>query len=213
MVGDDGQTHMGLYDIAYMLAVPNMVVTAPRDGAEMIGLLRAALAHTTGPFAIRYPRDKAPTEPPPAAEVTAVPFGTWEVLRRGKSGIALLPVGAMCVPAMQTAETLAAEGLDVSVVNCRFLKPVDRATLDALLRDHRVLVTVEDGVVTNGFGAYLGEIVRDIAPEVRVVAIGAPDRTFEHAPRAKQLEAAGLSAAGIAARVRALHAEEAALPS
>jgi 1-deoxy-D-xylulose-5-phosphate synthase len=213
MVGDDGQTHMGLYDIAYLLAVPGMAVTAPRDGAELIGLLRCALARTEGPFSIRYPRDKAPAEPPPAAEVAAVPFGTWEVLRQGKGGVAILPVGAMCVPAMQAAESLAAEGRDVSVVNCRFLKPVDRATLDALVRDHRVLVTVEDGVVGNGFGAYLAGIVQGIAPDVRVVALGAPDRTFEHAPRAQQLASVGLTAAGIAERVRSLHAEAAALSS
>jgi len=213
MVGDDGQTHMGLYDIAYLLAVPNMVVTAPRDGAELIGLLRCALSRTDGPFSIRYPRDKAPAEPPPAAEVAPVPFGTWEVLRQGKGGIALLPVGAMCAPAMQAAESLAAEGLDVSVVNCRFLKPVDRAALDALARDHRVLVTVEDGVVTNGFGAYLAKIVQEVAPGVRVVALGSADKTYEHAPRDKQLEWAGLSAAGIAARVRSIRAEAAGLGS
>ena len=213
MVGDDGQTHMGLYDIAYMLAVPNMVVTAPRDGAEMIGLLRSALAHTDGPFSIRYPRDKAPAEPPPAAEVGPVPFGTWEMLRQGRGGIALLAVGAMCAQAMQAAETLAAEGLDLSVVNCRFLKPVDRAMLEVLGRDHRVLLTVEDGVVTNGFGAYLAELAPSVAPGVRVVALGAPDQVYEHAPRPRQLEVAGLTVAGIAARVRALHAEEAALPS
>jgi 1-deoxy-D-xylulose-5-phosphate synthase len=213
MVGDDGQTHMGLYDIAYMLAVPGMTVTAPRDGAEMIGLLRCALARSEGPFSIRYPRDKAPAEPPPAAEVAAVPYGTWEVLRRGKNGVALLAVGAMCAPALEAAQRLGAEGLDVTVVNCRFLKPVDRAALAVLLKDHRVLVTVEDGVVVNGFGASLARLVQDEAPEVRVVAHGAPDRTYEHAPRAQQLASAGLTADGIAARVRALHAEEAALPS
>jgi len=211
MVGDDGQTHMGLYDIPYMLAVPGMTVTAPRDGAELIGLLRCALGHGEGPFAIRYPRDKAPAAPPPAAEVAPVPYGTWEQLRRGRD-TALLAVGAMCGPALEAAEQLAAEGLDVSVVNCRFLKPVDAAMLEVLRRDHHLLLTVEDGLVTNGFGAYLGELLAE-APGLRVVAHGAPDRTFEHAPRARQLEAVGLTAAGIAARVRALHAEEAALPS
>ncbi len=212
MVGDDGQTHMGLYDIAYLLAVPGMTVAAPRDGAELIGLLRCALERTEGPFAIRYPRDKTPAEPPPAAGVAAVPYGTWEILRPGK-GCAILPVGAMCGPAVDAARALAAEGLDVTVVNCRFLKPVDRETLDVLLKDHHLLVTVEDGVVSNGFGAYLAGLVQTLAPEVRVVALGAPDRTFEHAPRAKQLEAVGLTAEGIVARIRALHAEEAALSS
>jgi len=210
MVGDDGQTHMGLYDIAYLLAVPGMTIAAPKDGAELIGLLRCALERTDGPFAIRYPRDKAPAEPPPAAEVAAVPYGTWERLRQGK-GCALLPVGAMCAPALHAAEQLAASGLDVTVVNCRFVKPLDRAMLENLVRDHHLLVTVEDGVVTNGFGAYLAEVVQSFAPEVRVIALGAPDRTYEHAPRPQQLASVGLDADGIAARVRALSSEEAAI--
>ncbi len=212
MVGDDGQTHMGLYDIAYLLAVPGMTVTAPKDGAELIGLLRCALGRTEGPFAIRYPRDKTPEAPPEAAKVPAVPYGTWEVLRRGKDA-ALLAVGAMVAPSLEAADRLAREGLEVTVVNCRFLKPVDRARLDTLARDHHLLVAVEDGVVTNGFGAYVAEMLAATTPGVRVVAHGAPDRTYEHAPRARQLESVGLSAEGIAARVRALHAEEAALPS
>ncbi|HVH11009.1 MAG TPA: 1-deoxy-D-xylulose-5-phosphate synthase [Gemmatimonadales bacterium] len=206
MVGEDGQTHMGLYDIAYLLAVPNMTVTAPRDAAELIGLLRSALEHTEGPFAIRYPRDRAPSEAPPAAEVAPIPYGTWQVLRKGRE-CALLAVGAMCQPAVAAAEALAGDGLDVTVVNCRFMKPVDRTLLDALLREHRLLVTVEDGTVTNGFGAYVAGLVETIAPEVRVALLGAPDRTYEHAPRAQQLAEVGLTGEGIAARVRALAAE------
>src|ERR1041385_5738098 len=166
MVGEDGQTHMGLYDIAYLLAVPNMTVTAPRDGKELIGLLRCALEHTGGPFSLRYPRDKAPGETPHAAEVTPLRYGTWEVLRKGRE-CALLAVGVMCQPALAAAEELAAEGLDVTVVNCRFLKPIDRELLDALLHEHRLLVTVEDGVVTNGFGASLAGLVETVAPETR----------------------------------------------
>jgi len=212
MVGEDGQTHMGLYDIPYLLAVPHMTVTAPKDGAELIGLLRCALAHEGGPFSLRYPRDKAPAEPPPAAEVAPVPYGTWEVLRAGKE-CAILAVGVMCGPARAAADALAAEGFDVTVVNCRFLKPVDRETLDALVRDHRVLVTVEDGAVVNGFGAMLAAIVQTTAPEVRVVALGVPDRTWEHAPRAAQLAAVGLTGDGIAARIRALASEESLHPS
>jgi len=210
MVGDDGQTHMGLYDIAYLLAVPNMTVTAPRDAKALIGLLRCALAHD-GPFSLRYPRDKAPGEAPPAAEIAPIPYGTWEVLRRGKD-CALLAVGVMCQPALEAADLLAAEGLDVTVVDCRFLKPLDRVTLDAILHDHRLLVTVEDGTVVNGFGAYLAGVVETTAPEARVVPLGVPDRTFEHAPRARQLADVGLTAEGIAARVRALAAEESHTP-
>ena len=205
MVGEDGQTHMGLYDIAYMLAVPHMTVTAPKDGAELIGLLRCALAHDGGPFSLRYPRDKAPAEAPPAAEVAAIPYGTWEILRKGKKGneCAILAVGVMCKPAME-----AAEALDVTLVNARFLKPMDREMLDALVRDHKLLVTVEDGTVVNGFGAALAGLVQTTAPDVRVVALGVPDRTYEHAPRAQQLAEVGLTGPGIAARIRALAAEE-----
>ena len=207
MVGEDGQTHMGLYDIAYLLAVPHMTVTAPKDGAELIGLLRCALEHTDGPFSLRYPRDKAPGETPPAAEVAPIRYGTWDVLRKGHE-CALLAVGATCQPALVAAQELAGEGFDVTVVNCRFLKPVDRELLDALLHDHKLLVTVEDGTVTNGFGAYLAGLVQTVAPETRVVPLGAPDRSYEHAPRAQQLAEVGLTGAGIAARVRALAAEE-----
>jgi 1-deoxy-D-xylulose-5-phosphate synthase len=186
-----------------------MTVTAPRDGKEMIGLLRCALAHD-GPFAMRYPRDKAPAEPPLAAEVAPVAYGTWEMLRQGKQ-CAILAVGVMCEPAIGAASLLAADGFDVSVVNARFMKPIDRVMLDALVANHSLLVTVEDGCVVNGFGASLAATVEAIAPGVRVLALGAPDRTYEHAPRPAQLAEAGLTAEGIAARVRALHAEEAAV--
>jgi 1-deoxy-D-xylulose-5-phosphate synthase len=207
MVGEDGQTHMGLYDIAYMLAVPHMTVTAPKDGAELIGLLRCALQHTDGPFSLRYPRDKAPGEAPPAAEVPTITYGTWDVLRKGKD-CAILAVGVMCKPALDAANALAAEGLDVSVVNARFLKPMDREMLEVLARDHKLLVTVEDGTVVNGFGAALAALVQTTAPDVRVVALGVPDRTYEHAPRGQQLAEVGLTGEGIAARIRALAAEE-----
>ncbi|HEX9704873.1 MAG TPA: 1-deoxy-D-xylulose-5-phosphate synthase [Gemmatimonadales bacterium] len=207
MVGEDGQTHMGLYDIAYMLAVPHMTVTAPKDGAELIGLLRCALAHTSGPFCLRYPRDKAPGEAPPAAEVAPIPYGTWEVLRKGKD-CAVLAVGVTCAPALEAASVLAAEGFDPTVVNCRFLKPLDRETLDSLTRTHGLLVTVEDGTVVNGFGASVAALLHATAPGVRVVTLGVPDATYEHAPRAHQLADAGLTGPGIATRIRALAAEE-----
>jgi 1-deoxy-D-xylulose-5-phosphate synthase len=198
---------MGLYDLPYLLSVPNLTIAAPRSGAELIGLLRCALAHTTGPFAIRYPRDKTPDEPPPASAVAAVPYGSWEVLRRG-GDCALLAVGVMCQPALEAAERLAGEGVDASVVYCRFLKPIDRAALDALAAEHRLLVTIEDGLVTNGFGAFLAGLAESEFPQVRMVPLGAPDRTWEHAPRASQLQEAGLTGDQIAVRVRELLAVE-----
>ena len=207
LVGEDGQTHMGLYDIAYMLAVPGMTVTAPKDGDELIGLLRTALAHTDGPFCTRYPRDKAPAEPRPAGQIPAVPYGTWEQLRRGKD-VAILAVGTMVRPAVEAAELLAADGIECGVINARFLKPLDLSMLEALLQEHRVLVTVEEGTIVNGFGAYLAETLQTTHPEVRVVALGVPDRLIEQAPRVEQLELYGLTAAGIARRISALQHEE-----
>ncbi len=207
LVGEDGQTHMGLYDIAYMLAVPGMTVTAPKDGDELVGLLRTALLHSGGPFCTRYPRDKVPMEPRPVAEVPAVPYGTWESLREGRD-LAILAVGTMVQPALQAAERLAAAGIDAAVVNCRFLKPLDSTMLEAIAREHRTIVTVEEGTVVNGFGAYLAEMLQTTRPEVRVVALGVPDRLVEQAPRAEQLEKFGLTADGIARRISALVREE-----
>jgi 1-deoxy-D-xylulose-5-phosphate synthase len=210
MVGADGQTHIGLYDIAYMLAVPNMTVTAPKDAQELTGLLRTALEHD-GPFSLRYPRDAAPGATRHAADVPAVPYGTWEILQEGKDA-AVLAVGAMCEQAMSGARILAQEGIDVTVVNCRFLKPLDRRMLESLVKEHRLLVTIEDGVVVNGFGARVAGLVESVAPEVRVELLGAPDRAFEHAGRRRQLAEAGLTAEALAERVRAAISKESVSP-
>lgn len=207
LVGEDGQTHMGLYDIPYMLAVPGMTVTAPKDGEELIGLLRTALDHRGGPFCTRYPRDKAPAAPRPAAEIAAVPYGTWELLRPGRD-VAILAVGTMVQPALAAAERLAAEGLDPSVVNCRFLKPYDQVMLATLLAGHRTLVTVEEGTIVNGFGAFLARELQAQYPDVRTWALGVPDELIEQAPRAEQLARYGLTGEGIARRITArLHQE------
>ena len=208
LVGEDGETHIGLYDIAYMLAVPNLTVTAPKDGEEMLGLLRAGLEHTTGPFSLRYPRDVVPAPVPDIAEIPATPYATWEVLRQG-ADIAILAVGTMVGTSLAAAERLAADGLDVTVVNCRFLKPHDEVTLAAILAHHRQLLVVEEGTVVNGFGAYMSAIVERHDSTVRVHTHGVPDRIIYSASRAKQLASLGLDAAGIADRVRALRETEA----
>jgi 1-deoxy-D-xylulose-5-phosphate synthase len=206
LVGEDGQTHMGLYDIPYMLAIPGMVVTAPKDGDELIGLLRTGLTHNDGPFCTRYPRDKAPAEPRPAAEIPAVPMGSWEMLRTGKD-LAILAVGTMVLPALEAAEQLGRDGIDASVVNCRFLKPYDRAMLEAIVADTKFLVTVEEGTVVNGFGAFLAGELAAAHPGVRVVPLGIADRLIEQAPRAEQLDVFGLTGPKLAARIAALHHE------
>jgi 1-deoxy-D-xylulose-5-phosphate synthase len=206
LVGEDGQTHMGLYDIAYMLAVPGMTVTAPKDADELIGLLRTGLAHS-GPFCMRYPRDKAPAEPKPAGELPAVPFATWEAMRSGRD-LAILAVGTMVLPALEAAERLAAEGIDAAVINCRFLKPYDEIMLESVAHESKLVVSVEEGTIVNGFGAMIARELQSSHPEVRVHCLGVPDRLIEQAPRAEQLERFGLTGAGIAARISALHHEE-----
>jgi 1-deoxy-D-xylulose-5-phosphate synthase len=214
LVGNDGPTHMGLYDIAYMLAVPNMTVTAPKDGAEMLALLRLGVERASGPFCLRYPRDSVPAAVPPLSDIAPVDFGTWEVLRRGE-GLAILAVGTMVLPALEAAVRLEAEGINATVVNCRFIKPIDGAVLDWVQQRHVALLTVEEGTVVNGFGATIArhvERARRQHPGIVLDIAGVPDRVFDHATRAEQLAEAGLDIAGIAARARAL-VLEAAVPT
>ncbi|HEX6307794.1 MAG TPA: 1-deoxy-D-xylulose-5-phosphate synthase [Longimicrobiales bacterium] len=214
LVGNDGPTHMGLYDIAYLLAVPNMTVMAPKDGAEMLALLRLAVERADGPYSLRYPRDNVPASVPPLAEIPPIEYGTWEVLRRG-AGLALLATGTTVLPALEAAQRLEADGINATVVNCRFIKPVDEATLAWVLERHGALLTIEEGTVVNGFGAHLARLVeaaRRQYPAVLMDMLGVPDRIFDHANRAEQLADAGLDPAGIAARARTL-AEDGVVPA
>jgi 1-deoxy-D-xylulose-5-phosphate synthase len=210
VVGEDGPTHMGLYDIAYMLAVPGMVVTAPMNGREMIGLLRSGLGHSAGPFCLRYPRDSTPDVVPPAGEIEAVPHASWEILRRSTTAgrdpdhaVAILAVGTMVLPSLSAAEILNESGASVTVVNCRYLKPHDERALAEIVRDHRNILVVEEGTIVNGFGAHMAAIVAEMDASIKVVAHGVPDDFIDQAPRAKQLARLGLDARGIAQRASA----------
>ncbi len=207
VVGEDGPTHMGLYDIAYMLAVPGMVVTAPMNGREMIALLRSGLDHSAGPFCLRYPRDSTPDVVPPAGEIEAVPHASWEILRRSNSAgrdpdraVAILAVGTMVIPSMAAADILNDNGASVTVVNCRYLKPHDERLLPDIVRDHRNILVVEEGTIVNGFGAHMAAVVAEMDASIRVVAHGLPDGFIDQAPRAKQLAQLGLDGRGIAQR-------------
>jgi len=199
---------MGLYDIAYMLAVPGMTVTAPKDGTEMLGLIRAAALHDTGPFTIRYPRDAAPDVVPAISAIEPVPYGTWEIVRKGagsrdaNGGLAILATGTMVIPSLAAAEKLAEEGINATVVNCRFIKPHDEEMLASIVADNKDLLVVEEGTVVNGFGAHMAAVVAELNPSVRVIAHGVPDVFIEQAPRARQLALVGLDAQGIAARAK-----------
>jgi 1-deoxy-D-xylulose-5-phosphate synthase len=208
LVGEDGETHMGLYDIAYMLAVPGMTVTAPKDAGEMLGLLRSAVAHEAGPFSIRYPRAAAPDTPPPITQIEAVPYATWEVLRHGED-VAIFAVGTMVLPALAAADAMAAEGLRVTVVNCRYLKPYDEVTLAAVAAHHKQILIVEEGTVVNGFGAFMSSVIGKYDSAIRVAVHGVPDRIIHAASRPRQLAMCGLDSTGIANRVRALLESEA----
>ncbi|MGH7679100.1 MAG: 1-deoxy-D-xylulose-5-phosphate synthase [Gemmatimonadaceae bacterium] len=209
LVGEDGETHMGLYDIPYLLAVPNFTVTAPKDGRELLGLLRSAVEHDApGPWSIRYPRDASPDEPPHIREIERVPYGTWEVLRKGRD-VAILAVGTMVIPSMLASELLSRDGLNVTVVNCRYLKPYDEVTLAAVLASHNRVLVVEEGTVVNGFGAYMSAVIERHDESIRVLTHGVPDRIIVAAPRASQLHQCGLTAEGIADRVRAMLESEA----
>src|SRR6266513_6163224 len=217
VVGEDGPTHMGLYDIAYMLAVPGMIVTAPKNGREMIALLRSGLEQETGPFCLRYPRDATPDNVPSASDIDAVPHGTWEVLRRSTNAgrdasgaVAILAVGTMVLPSLAAAEILNESGISATVVNCRYLKPHDERVLAEVVSDHRNILVVEEGTAVNGFGARMSAVVATIDSGVRVVTHGVPDNFVDQAPRAKQLASLGLDARGIAQRATGAFALESA---
>ena len=143
------------------------------------------LAHEARPvLAALSARRRARRRCPPSSEIAPVPYGTWEVLRQG-SEVAILAVGTMVGTSLQAAETLAAEGLDVTVVNCRFLKPHDEVTLAAILAQHRQILVVEEGTVVNGFGAYIAAVIERQESGVRVHTHGVPDRIIYAAPRAR----------------------------
>lgn len=205
IAGADGPTHNGAFDIAYMLAVPNMAVTAGKNGTETLGLLRAGLAHDSGPFSLRWPRDAVPDEVPSASTIAPVPFGSWEVLRTGRD-LCILAVGTMVLPAVDAAQELAARGIDATVVNCRFMKPYDRAVFEEVVARHDAVLTVEEGTVLNGFGAYMAREIAAFRPgaPMRVETLGLPDAFVEHGGRGEILADLDLDAAGIARRARAL---------
>ena len=205
IAGEDGPTHHGSFDICFMLCVPGMTVTAPKDGVEMLGLLRAAVEHMTGPFSIRWPRDAVPAEVPAISEISPVPYGTWEVLRKGE-GVAILATGTMVAPALEAAAKLGEDRINATVVNCRYLKPYDRAVFEQVVRSHAAVLTLEEGALVNGFGAYMAREIDTFAGSraVRVESMGLPDRFIEHGTREELLGEVGLTTAGIVARVRSL---------
>jgi 1-deoxy-D-xylulose-5-phosphate synthase len=199
LAGADGPTHHGTFDINYMLTVPGMTVTAPKDGSEMLALLRLGVELDSGPLSLRWPRDAVPEAVPHISEIPAIEYGTWEILREG-ADVAILAVGTMVREALKAADSLSQEGIEVTIVNCRFLKPLDDAGLSAILENHTRILTVEEGAVVNGFGAYLAREVegRPGARRVSVHTLGIPDRFVAHGGREALLREIDLDAQGIA---------------
>ena len=205
IAGEDGPTHHGTMDIVYMLGIPGMTVTAPKDGSEMLALLRMGVSQDAGPWSVRWPRDTVPAEVPHLSEIPDVEPHSWEILRNGADA-AILAVGTMVLPALAAAETLAAEGVRCTVVNCRFLKPYDREVFQEMVRSHPAVLTVEEGQVVNGFGAYMARELDALNLEhrPRMASMGIPDAWVQHGARKQLLAEIGLDADGISSRVRAL---------
>jgi len=179
LVGDDGPTHHGVFDIAYLRALPNIVLMAPRDEAMLVHMLRTALTYDDGPIALRYPRGEAigvglPGEPHP------IELGTGEILREGRR-VAIVGYGTGVQKGLQAADLLAAQGMAVTVADARFAKPLDGALLAQLAAEHELLVTVEEGVLAGGFGSGVWENLNDTGFELpRVLRVGLPDRYVTH---------------------------------
>jgi 1-deoxy-D-xylulose-5-phosphate synthase len=180
-----------------------MTVTAPKDGAEMLALLRLATEESGGPWSVRWPRDAVPAPVPPLADIPDLEPYTWEILRNGPDAV-ILAVGTMVLTSLEAAESLAVEGIRCTVVNCRFLKPYDRRVFEEMVRSHPVVLSAEEGQVTNGFGAFLARELDALELErrPRMASAGMPDRFVQHGARKGLLAEIGLDAAGIAARVR-----------
>jgi 1-deoxy-D-xylulose-5-phosphate synthase len=218
LTGPDGPTHHGTFDIAYMRCFPNMVVMAPGDAWDVPAMLDFALGHDS-PVSIRYPKanaNKAPTnDRGDQAEVsrTAVELGRSELLRAGTDGT-ILCFGTLLENCLKAAEQLAAEGLDVAVVNARFAKPIDRDMVERAIRETGFVVTVEEGCLMGGFGSAVLEAASDLSLDTsRVRRLGIPDRFIEHGERGELLADLHLDASGIAAACRDLVGQASGLPS
>ena len=208
LVGEDGITHHGAFDIPYLCALPRMVLMAPRDLEELEAMLFFALGHL-GPIGIRYPRGAVlrfhpeiplslPVEPAP------IELGKAERLAVG-SDVALVALGSMVAPSLEAAHLLRERGLSATVVNARFAKPLDMELFSSLIQSHRALVTVEEGTVRGGFGMALLERLEGIRTNgLRCKVLGLPDRFFEHGKREILLEQANLTSRAIAASAQEL---------
>jgi 1-deoxy-D-xylulose-5-phosphate synthase len=199
LVGDDGPTHHGVFDIAYLRCLPNMVLMAPRDEAMLVNMLRTATLYDDGPIALRYPRGEAvgvalPDEPRPVA------IGTGEILREGER-VAIVGYGTGVQKALEAADLLREHDLDVTVADARFAKPIDAGLMAQLAAEHDLLVTVEEGVLMGGFGSAVWESLSEGGLAPRILRVGLPDRYVTHGKPALLHEEVGFTGERIAERI------------
>ena len=194
LVGSDGATHQGAYDISFLRCIPNMVLMAPADEDECRQMLYTGTT-LSGPSAVRYPRGVGDGTPP-VAQMSALPVGRGVIRREGGSGLALLVFGTLLSPALKLAERL-----DATVVNMRFIKPLDLDLLLAIAARHSALVTLEENAVAGGAGAAIAEALAAAGVMIPLQLIGIPDAFIEHGSRNDCLVAAGLDPVGLARRI------------
>jgi 1-deoxy-D-xylulose-5-phosphate synthase len=194
LVGSDGATHQGSYDLSFLRCIPNTVIMAPADENECRQLLYTA-STLNAPAIVRYPRGSGPGVPLVSA-MSALPVGKAQLRREGKSGLALLVFGALLGSAQQIAERL-----DATLVNMRFIKPLDDDLVVALAARHRAFVTIEENATQGGAGSAVGELLACEGVQIPLLQLGIPDRFIEHGSRESCLAAAGLDAAGLSASI------------
>lgn len=201
LVGEDGPTHHGVFDLSYLRLIPHMVIMAPKDGNELRDMMYTALNYQQGPIALRYPRDRVP-DVAEKEQIENIKIGTWEILRRGKD-VAILAVGTMVYLSLKAAENLSNRGISATVVNARFVKPMDAEMLLQLVHDHKYIVTVEENSVIGGFGSGVATLLSQKGIKNNIKIIGLPDRFVEHGSRQKLLELVGLTDTKIADNIEA----------
>jgi 1-deoxy-D-xylulose-5-phosphate synthase len=200
LVGDDGPTHHGAFDISYLRPLPNMVLMAPRDEAQLVHMLHSALTYDGGPVALRYPRGEGLGVELPATP-QRIGIGTGEILREGDR-VAIVGYGTGVAKALEAADLLAEGGISATVADARFAKPMDRALLAQLAAEHDLLVTVEEGVLSGGFGSGVWETLNDAGLTVpRLLRVGLPDRYVTHGKPALLHAEVGFTGERIAERI------------
>jgi len=209
LVGDDGPTHHGAFDIAYLRPLPNIVLMAPRDESMLVHMLRTALLYDDGPIALRYPRGGGTGAALPAVP-EPIEIGTGEILRDGDGKVAIVGYGSGVGRGLAAADLLAEHGIDATVADARFAKPIDAPLMARLASEHELLVTVEEGVLAGGFGTGVWEALNDLdLGDARIMRIGLPDRYVTHGTPAALYEEVGFTGRRIAERILAAVAQRA----